>query len=215
MIKEIKGAIFDLDGTIIDSMGVWEKVDFDFLNKRNIPVPEDVSSIIKNMTFQETAVYFKQRFQLPDDIQDIMDEWNQMAYHEYANNVRLKPGAGEYLSMLKSKGIKAGLATSNCMELIQPVLKNNDVLEYFDVISTIDEVDRDKNFPDIYILTARRLQLNPKHCIVFEDILPGVLSAKKAGMKTVGVYDRYSRHEKKDIKKHADYFIYDFCQLLD
>lgn len=212
MIEGIKGAIFDLDGTLIDSMGVWEKVDRDFLEKRNIEIPEDLSKAIRHMTFRDAALYFKDRFQLPEDIDSIMREWDAMVYYEYAHNIALKPGAREYITCLKERGIKVGLATSSRSSLLEAVLKNNGVLYYFDAIATIDEVKGIRG-SRIFYLAAQKLGLKPDECVVFEDILVAVLSAKEAGMKVVGVFDECSRHEMEEIKYHADMYIKDFSQL--
>ncbi|MGI6588940.1 MAG: HAD family hydrolase [Peptococcia bacterium] len=105
------------------------------------------------------------------------------------------------------------MATSNTRKLTEVVLRNNGVYDYFEVIKTGDEVERDKNFPDIYLLCAEELQLEPEQCVVFEDILPGILSAKAAGMRTVGVYDQYSKHEWAGIKAHAALCILSFEEL--
>ncbi|MFL0269470.1 HAD family hydrolase [Candidatus Clostridium radicumherbarum] len=213
MLKDIKAAIFDLDGTLIDSMWLWEKVDIDFLSKRDYELPIDLKENIEHLSFIDTAKYFKERFNLPENIEDIMAEWNSMAFEEYANNVSLKSGAKEYLHNLKLKGIKLALATSNSVPLLEAVLKNNGVYGYFDVITTTNEVNRGKNFPDIYLLSAEKLHVKPTECIVFEDILPAVLGAKMAGMKVVAVHDLYSEYQKNDIIASADYYIYKYEDL--
>jgi len=203
----IKGVIFDLDGTLIDSMHVWEKIDYDYLKKRGIAVPEDLRENIEKLSFRETAIYFKERFKIPDPIEDIMDEWNNMAFDEYANNINLKKGVREFLSLLKTKGIKIALATTNCHKLLEVVLKKNDIWHYFDAISTSDEVGKGKEHPDIFLRTAEKLGLKPEECVVFEDILPAIMSAKAAGMTVIGVYDAYSQCDREKIKKHADGYI--------
>lgn len=211
----IKGAIFDLDGTIIDSMGVWDKIDYDYLNKRNIPYPENLGAVIKNMSYDEAALYFQDKFGITDSADHIINEWKDMAYYEYAHDIKLKSGVERYLTYLRSKGVRIGLATSTIKKLSEAVLENNGIAEYFVAVTTLKEVKRNKNFPDIYILTAEKLNVEPKECAVFEDILPGVMSAKAAGMTAVGVYDFYSASEWEDIKKHADKYIYSFVELLD
>ncbi|MBC8061093.1 MAG: HAD family phosphatase [Clostridiaceae bacterium] len=215
MLNKIKAAIFDMDGTLIDSMGVWSKIDIDFLEKRGFLAPENLKSNIEHLTFLECAEYFKDNFALTNTLQEIMDEWTEMAQSEYEYNIRLKPGVKEYLNLLKTLGIKISIATSNNLALIEKVLKNNEVYDYFDSITTIDEVKRGKNFPDIYLLAAKKLGVLPNECIVFEDILPAVLGAKAAGMKVIGVYDAYSDYQQKDIIKHADKYIFEFYELID
>jgi HAD superfamily hydrolase (TIGR01509 family) len=213
MLKNIKGAIFDMDGTLIDSMWVWSKIDEEYLNKRSIDLPKDLKKEIEHLSFSEVAQYFKDRFNLPDTIDDIQKEWSRMAIHHYTNDVKLKPGAKDFLSILKSKGIKIGLATSNCSPLIEIVLKQNGIYDFFDSITTTDEVTRGKDFPDIYLLAAKRLNLNPEDCAVFEDILPAVKGAKAAHMLVIGVHDFYSEYQKQDIIAQADMYISQYDEL--
>lgn len=215
MLKDIKAAIFDMDGTLIDSMWVWDLIDVTYLKKRNIIMPSDLRSDIEHLSFLEAAQYFKNKFTLQDSLQDIMDEWNNLAYHEYANNVQLKPFAKEYLLKLKSLNIKLGLATSNCQLLLETVLKKHGIYDLFNVISTTDEVNRGKNFPDIYLLTAKKLNIHPKNCIVFEDILPAVMGAKSAGMKVIGVHDHYAEPQQKAIIEKADRYIVGYKELTE
>lgn len=213
MFGKIKAAIFDMDGTLIDSMWVWEKIDVEYLKKFNIEIPGDLRSNIEHLNFIETAKYFKDRFNLVDSIEKIMEDWNEMAYTHYLNDVKLKNGVKEYLNFLKLKDIKIGLATSNCNFLIETVLKKLDIYEFFDSITTTDETGKCKDFPDVYLLTAKKLGVKPNECVVFEDILTAVLSAKKAGMKVVAVHDKYSLAEIQRLKEEADKFILDFEEL--
>jgi HAD superfamily hydrolase (TIGR01509 family) len=203
-----------MDGTLVDSMWVWSKIDEEYLKKRNIILPENLKHDIEHMGFVEVAQYFKNRFNISDTIEDIQKEWNEMALHEYTHHVSLKPGAKEFLSLLKSKGIKIALATSNCNPLIEIVLKKNDIYHFFDSITTTDEVLRGKDFPDVYLLAAERLMLQPTECVVFEDILPAVKGAKAAGMTVVGVHDSYSEYQKEDIIGFADMYILQYRELI-
>lgn len=213
MFKDIKAAIFDLDGTLIDSMWLWRKIDYDFLKLRGMEVPSDLFENIAHLNFLDTAKYFKNRFNLNESLEDIMDEWNDMAYSEYSNNISLKVGAKEYLTLLKNKGIKLAIATSNHPKLLKAVLENNEIYDYFDAITTTLEVKRGKNFPDVYLLSAEKLGVKPKECVVFEDIAAAIHGAKAAGMKVIGVHDIHSDNEREEIIKLADYFIYKYEEL--
>ena len=213
-MKEFKGAIFDLDGTIIDSMDVWERIDIKFLEKRNITMPNDYIEKINSMSFEEVAKYTIERFNLNESVDSLIKEWNEMAIYEYSNNIKLKPNVKEYLDKLKENNIKIGLATSSAKELYEPVLKNNEVYDYFDTFTSVDDVKRDKNYPDIYLYTAKKLSLKPNECIGFEDILIGVNTLKKADFNAVGVYDKYSHKDIDKIKAVCDKFIYSFEELL-
>ena len=213
-MKEFKGVIFDLDGTIIDSMNVWEEIDFKFLEKRSIVMPKDYMEKINSMSFEESARYTIERFGLNEDTCDLINEWNDMALYEYSNNIKLKPKVKEYLDKLKEDNIKIGLATSSPRKLFETILKNNNVYEYFDVFVSVEDVGRDKRYPDIYLYTAKKLGLSPSECVGFEDILVGVNTLKKVGFQLVGVYDESSKKDLDEIMARCDKFIYSFEELL-
>ena len=210
----VKAAIFDLDGTLTDSMGIWEKVDVDFLTSHGIEVPDDYSEKIYHMSFKESATYTIETFGLPYTVEEIWGLWNEMARHEYSENVYLKPYAKEFLESLKARGIKLGIATALTRDLYTPMLKHNGVLDMFSAIVTVDEIGKGKNEPDIYVKTAELLETEPCDCIVFEDILLGIRSAKSAGMKICGVYDRYADAQRGEIVAMSDIYINSFKELL-
>lgn len=214
MLTNIKAAIFDMDGTLIDSMWVWERIDVEYLAGKGFDVPPNLREEIEPMTFAECAVYFKNTFSLKESIEEIMQEWNDMAYEKYENEIKLKPHAKDFLDYLKKNNIRLAIATSNYMPLVEIVLKNNNVYDYFDFVTVTDEVDRGKSFPDIYLLSAEKLGVKPCECVVFEDILAAVNGAKAAGMTVVGVYDLYSEHQKFEMKDVADKYILDFDELI-
>ena len=213
MLTNIKAAIFDLDSTLIDSMWVWGKIDEDYFRSRNMDSPKNLKSQIEHLSFDEAAAYFKSTLNISDTIEEIQKEWTDFAYVEYLNNVKLKPGVVEFLSLLKASNIKIGLATSNSKPLLEAVLKANCIYHYFDCITLTSEVSRGKNFPDVYLLAAEKLGVKPEECIVFEDILPAVKGAKATGMKVVGVYDDFSKEQSEDIINHADMYIIEYNGL--
>lgn len=213
-MKEFKGAIFDLDGTIIDSMDIWEEIDRKFLEKRNIQIPKDYIEKINSMSFEEVAKYTIKRFKLNESVDSLIKEWNDMAIYEYSKNIKLKPNVKKYLKKLKEKNIKIGLATSSPKQLYEVVLKNNKIYDYFDTFTSVDDVKRDKNYPDIYLYTAKKLGLNPNECVVFEDILIAINTLKEANFKAIGVYDKSSHKDLDKVKEKCDKFIYDFEELL-
>jgi len=214
MLNDIKGAIFDLDGTLVDSMWVWSQIDIDYLKMKGYPMPENLRSEISHLSLSQTAVYFKEKFNIDDSIEKISNDWHNMAFNHYSNNVKLKLGVKDFLNSLKSFEIKIALATSNSIPLLEACLKNNGIYDYFDSITTTDEVSTGKNCPDVYLLAANKLGVNPKDCLVFEDILPAVQGAKAANMKVIAVEDNECVDSKEDLIKYADKYINSFLDLL-
>ena len=212
--KQWKGAIFDLDGTLLDSMGVWDQVDIDFLKKRNLPMPDDYKQKIAAMGFPEAARYTIERFGFSETPEMLLQEWREMAREAYALHVDLKPGAKDYLEKLKSQGIPIAAATSGDRELFIPCLKHDDIYEYFDAIVTVSEVKRGKGFPDIYERAAELIGVAPAECMVFEDLTAGVKGALDGGFQAMGILDDSSKKEWESIRKMATCTIRDFRELL-
>ena len=209
-----KGHIFDLDGTLIDSMWVWNQIDIDFLSQKGLEVPDDLHEEITHLSFKQTAEYFKNRFNLNDCIEDIMKYWNDMAHDYYSNKVTLKPGVFDYLNKLKNEGCKIALATSNSLPLLEAVLKENNIYHLFDAITITDEVKKSKDNPDIYLLSAQKLNLAPHECMVYEDILAAIKGAKSANMQVTAIYDKAAINQLDAIKSHSDFYITDYTELI-
>jgi len=207
MFTDINAFIFDMDGTIIDSMGVWKAIDIEYLESLDIPFPEDLQPSIEGKCFRDVAVYFKKRFKIEDSIEDIEKIWNDMAEYKYTHEVKVKEGVIDLLSYAKEKSIKTGIATSNSRRLTEIVLKANGLYDYFDLILTGCDTLKSKPDPDIYLTAAKGLKVNPANCLVFEDIIPGILAGKNAGMKVCGVHDLYSEYCESEKKSLSDYYI--------
>ena len=213
-LKNIEGAVFDLDGTLLDSSWVWEKVDEKFLGDRGFQVPDDYVDEISPLGAERAAVYTIERFGLNEDKDDIVREWIEMAKKEYATEVVCKPYAKEFLEELHKLNIKMAVATSSDRELFMKTLEREGILKYFQKIVTVDEVERGKGYPDIYEEAARRIKVNPHKCLVFEDILAGVTGASLGEFNVVAVFDEKSKHNWEKIKSISMYSINDYKELL-
>ncbi|MFI3205914.1 MAG: HAD family phosphatase [Clostridia bacterium] len=201
-----KYAIFDLDGTLLDSTHVWIKVDKVFLAKRGFEVPSDYAEKIAHASQQEAATYTKNRFKLNEKTNDIIKEWNDMIFWEYAENISLKPFAKEYLEILKNKGVKLAVATGLPHSLLLPAITRLGIAEYFSAVCSVDDVGKGKGEPDLYIHTSKILGADTSECIVFEDVLSAIKVAKSIGMAVCGVCDKQSKNQE-EIRQISDYYI--------
>jgi HAD superfamily hydrolase (TIGR01509 family) len=213
MLEDIKAVIFDLDGTLIDSMHVWDQVDIDFLKKRGKEVPADLFSHLPSGDgLRAIAVYFKERFNLSESIQDIIAEWNSMVLDFYSN-LELIPGALDLLDKIEKSGKKLAIGTSNSQVLTQAVLDNNNITYRFLSIVTGCKINRGKPFPDIYLKVANELAVSPNQCLVVEDTIHGVEAAINAGMKVVAIYNDYSKNDSDRLKSKAHAFVNNYSEL--
>jgi HAD superfamily hydrolase (TIGR01509 family) len=211
-----KAVIFDLDGTLIDSMQLWRRVDRDFLHKRGITVPKDLfAHLPAGNSFIQTAQYFIDRFALPDSVESVMREWTDMVGWHYGNDVKLKPGAARLLHHLSQRGTAIGLGTSNSYELAHKVLSRNGIWELFRSVVTGDMHLLGKPFPDIYLKSAENLGLDPKDCVVVEDTLTGVQAGKAAGMKVIAIFDEDSLEHHDRMRELADAFAQNHHEIRD
>jgi len=211
-----KAVIFDLDGTLIDSMGVWLQVDEEYLSKRNIPVPKNLFQDIEGgNSFVEVAQYFKDRFGIKDSIDEIAKEWTSMVEKHYRSDVPLKEGVCKFLQYLKRNKVKIGVGTSNSEFLARTVLQANGVMDYFETIVDGFQITKGKPNPDIFLKVAKDLNVKPAECLVVEDVLVGVKAAKKAGMTVFAIYDEHAEIEQNEIKKLADFYAENFDEILE
>ena len=215
MLEGIEAVIFDLDGSLVDSMWLWRAIDIEYLGRFGVPLPESLQADIEGMSFHETAVYFKEHFPIPDSLDQIKEDWNRMAWDKYAGEVPLKPGIKEFLDGCRARGIKLGIATSNSRELLDNIALVHGLNDYFSCTLTGSEIICGKPAPDIYLEVAGRLGVDPAKCLVFEDIIPGIQAGKNAGMRVCAVEDEYSMDQSEDKRALADYYVEDFSGLWE
>lgn len=216
MLSGKEAIIFDFDGTLADSMWIWTSIDEDYIRKYRLEKPENFHEDMEGMSYTEVARYFLDTFpQLPHTQEEIMREWSEMANEKYLSEVLLKEGVKEFLAYVKGLGIKTGIATSNAREIVMETLETMGVSEYFDSVHSACEVAAGKPSPDIYLLVAEELGVQPERCLVFEDVPMGILAGKNAGMKVCAVEDDFSRPQIEKKRTLADYYIETYYDVLN
>ena len=209
----MKAAIFDLDGTLLDSMGLWQQIDVEFLARRGIDLPSDYQAAITPLGAHDAAVYTIRRFGLPDTPEELTEEWIDMAFSHYRDDIPLKPYALEYVRALWERGIRIYIATSSDRKMVEAACKRTGLSACLSEIVTVADTGRGKEFPDIYLRCAKKAGCPPPECVVYEDIIHGVRSAKLGGFYTVGVYEpTYERLD--EVMAESDRFIRSFEELL-
>lgn len=202
---EKKFAIFDMDGTLVDSMGYWNRLADEFLARHGIPPlsPELKEESIA-LTMQGTGALFIREFGLPGTPDDIAREVNALMEEHYRTDVELKPGAGAFLERMKAAGFQMCVASSTAPALLDICLRRLGVRDYFAFLLSCEEVGVGKTHPDVYLEAARRLGGVPENTVIFEDILVAAQTAKRAGFSLGAIYDVNSRAEQEQIKALAD-----------
>lgn len=213
-MKKCRYAIFDMDGTLIDSMPAWEKLGEDYLRQNEIKVPENLNEIINAMSLTESANYFRKELGIKDSVKKIISDINKLIEDKYRYEIPLKPYVKEYLTRLKRDGVTMCIATATPLELAKAALKRLNVLQYFFCIVCCDEVGVGKTKPDVYYLAIKKMGANIEDTMIYEDADYAMETAKKAGFYTIGVYDEAAGRAKEEMKLLCDKYIDSFECLL-
>ncbi|MCQ2438005.1 MAG: HAD family phosphatase, partial [Clostridia bacterium] len=201
-----KAAIFDLDGTLLDSMYVWSKVDEVFFGRRGMAVPPTYGSEVAGMSYRETAEFTVRKYMPNERWQDLIEEWTRLSEEEYALRVPLKKGSYAYLRMLKREGVRLAIASALTPNLYKPCLKRLGLDELFEVVCSTEHTNgRGKASGEIYLLAASKLGVEPSDCVVFEDALAGIMGAKAVGMGAYAIREPHVAGDIPKIEAMADY----------
>lgn len=201
---KISGAIFDMDGTLTDSMPVWRTIGSTYLKRRGISPREDIDRRFCSMSVFEAVRIFQSEYGLSEPEDKLCSDITDMIYDIYENDVLLKNGAKEILCEFYEKGIPACVATATDRPMVEAVFKRCGIFKYVKEIFTCREIGVGKKKPDIYLAASRAMKTRPKHTAVFEDATHAAETAKRAGFYVVGLYDEASCCDFEKTQKIAD-----------
>lgn len=210
----MKAAIFDLDGTLVDSMGLWEELPYRYLSLHQQTTSEDLNVVFRKMTLTQSAEYYQTHYGITKSTEQIIDEINHLIYDYYSSCVKVKKGIKEYLDQLSKHHVKMCIATATSRELVEVCINNLGLADYFDFILTCDEIKEGKEQPTIYLKAVEKMQTKIEETWVFEDAYHAIVTCKQAGFKVVGVYDK-AETKQTEIKQIVDIYINDFTELGD
>lgn len=202
----VKGAIFDLDGTLIDSMFIWDTIGEDYLKSLGIEPKENLAEVFKTFTLEQAAEYYRNHYDIKLSVKEIVDDINNMVAEIYRTKVVLKPGIDDFLKRLQGLGVKMCVATVTDRPIVEDVLKRLKIYEYFSGIFTCSEIGYNKETPEIYRKAVKHLGTPKTETVVFEDAIHALKTAKNDGFKVAAVYDSHESRQE-EIKEISDYYI--------
>lgn len=216
-IKNLDGieyVIFDMDGTILDSLDIWVQSDIQFITEQGFEYDNSVSAQLKKLHFHSACDFLREHYSLSMSSEAIGERIMELVEYGYLHEADLKEGAREFIDKLKQNGVKICVATSNDKSLAEGALKNVGVYDKFEFVITSDEVGEGKETPKIFLEAAKMLGADIAKTAVFEDSSHALHSAKLGGFKTVGIFEKRFPDEFEELKKEADLTIKSFKELL-
>ncbi len=206
--------IFDMDGTLINSIAIWVEADKKFVNNLGYEYTSDVSLAMKTMHFESACEHLIKEFNLTLSHDEVAKSILSLVEHSYKHEMTLKPYAFEYIKKQHENGIKMCIATSNKHALAKSCLENLGIYDMMEFIITSDEVGNDKKSPDIFLEAARRMNSSPDKTLVFEDSIHAIKTAVDANFYTIGIYDDYSSHEFDEMCRIAQKTIKSYDEIM-
>lgn len=211
--QDIKGVIFDVDGVLLDSMGIWTDLGARYLVSIGKTPEEGLAEILFSMSMEQGAEYLREHYSIGLTAEEIGTGLQDMLRDFYYYEVQAKPGAQQLLQAVSSAGIKITAATSSPREHIERALERNGLLSYVDRMFTNAEIGKSKHSPDIYDAAAGHMGTAPGETCVFEDSLYALRTAAAAGYHTVGVFDSKGESDQEGLRGSAEIYIHELCEI--
>ena len=208
----MRGAIFDVDGTLLDSMSIWDSIGETYLRSIGYEPRENLNETFKNMSLHQAARYYQTEYGVTLNVSEIIAGVNAMLERYYRFEAPLKPGAAELLGWLREKGVKLCVATATDRYLVEAALERCGVLPCFGAIFTCNEVGCGKDEPRIFEEALRFLETERAETVVFDDVLYAIRTAKKAGFPVAAVYDSHEKAQTQ-VRALADVYLNELTQL--
>ena len=212
--REIKLAILDLDGTLIDSTGIWHDIDINFFARRGMEIPKGYFDAICHLGLKGTATYTKTTYGIKESEEEIIKEWQDASKDQYLNYIQLKPYVKEFLEYLKNNKVKIALATANDKELYEPCMKRLGIFDYFSYIVDVNSVKEGKHSPRIYEIINENFNIDKVNTVVVEDIYTSLQTAYENGYMTIGVADKASEPTVNQKKKYSHIYVESLKELI-
>lgn len=206
--------IFDLDGTLIDSNGLWMDVDIEFLARRGLEPTAEYEDMVARSIFPVAAEFTKKYYELSDSPEAIMAEWEELARRHYAELVPLKPGAAEFLRQCRAEGRPMAMFTACRPALCRAVLERFGLAGYFDHVVYAEEIGLEKHDPRCFVRLSQLIGTDPVCCTLFDDSPSNCATAQAAGMKAVGVYDDFYANRQEELKAVCGRYVRSLEELL-
>lgn len=210
----MKAAVFDFDGTLVDSMEFWNNLAKNYLFSIGVMATDDLNKAIEKLTVDEGIAYMKERYKIPKSVIEIKEEMDILLVNYYRDDVKLKPNVIEMLERLKDKGIRIAIASLTDENLIRSVLKRYDIEHYFEFIQTCENTRLSKDDKSFFQFVSENLNLEGKEIFIFEDSLYAMIASKEAGLKVIGVEDSSAIENLEKILDIVDYYIKDFNEFI-
>lgn len=210
----ITGAIFDFDGTLFDSMQIWQTIPADYLVSIGYKPKEDINRVFQNLCLEDSALYYQREYGVTLSTEEIINGITSMVAHYYKDIIQPKANIEGLLKLLENKGVKMCIATANDESLIKAALMRCGIDGYFSKIITCSQVGEGKDKPSIFYEALKELETKKESTLVFEDALYALETAKNAGFTVVGVYDETEEEEER-LKELSTFYFKDFSVLDD